>query len=1157
MRPRSTPIFYAALAIAIAIFVARGAQADDGGDVTVLPPAPPPPTAVTIPVIVPEADLKGFVGKRISSIEVVSSGEMWGAQGFPAVKSVHAGDLLTPDAARSALDEILATSRFARAQAVAIDEGGGSIVLQIRVTARKIIETLRVDLGGAQVDREEFLREADFAEGGELVGADLADKQDRLEAFLARHGYPDATVSLTTRLTDDPQRVFLLLEVKAGAPRTIDKRYFFVLNAPREALTATTDAYTVKAGDRADETQLDLADTNLEQRLRMKGYHHADVSHDLVRYRGKAPGTGKPFDIVALRVRVAAGSLYLPRFEGNDSFDADALTGSLALDTAEGDLTPQHLADKVRDFYQKHGFFDVEVAVEERGGSSDATHFLVFKIVEHPRVLVVARSYPCLKEDEIKDLGEGGPRSATQIGNEIDSYLEEELPGADIVKNPGARGSDVTFLNTNPNMPTGARPDPIDLDPDGTYVADTYDRAILHVQELYRNEGFLHAEVGPVEVVRRKCDPRSPAGQCVPMPLPQATPDECTYDATDLPLPVTKLDSRETCVPDPLHGLECEQRVYLKIPVKLGPRTFLYDLQFVGARTIDSPRLVEAADLTMGDPANALKIEEARRRVVDLYKEEGYAYVDVKTTLEESLDHTRARVRFDVAEGEKVIVRQIVIVGNEITREGVIRRRIALEVGEPYRTSLVRKTLERVATLNVFTSVNVALADPFVPQKNKTVVVTVQEAVPKYVEVRPGFSTGEGIRITNEFGDRNVFGTAIAVSTRLQASYLPDAFIFDSQVRQNFQKLEQQSGIIARIAGRITLRADFPEIGLGPLVRMGIDGVFARTLNRDFVLTKKAFIPTFFYRPARQVQVAISPSIEQNDVEIFQNISATNAQGQSCQSNGGQQLTLDQYLTCLAQSPGNADLARLLRVPDGTSNVIAQRVAFTWDRRNDPFNPHKGTYYASSVEHDDWYPLEQKVGSSFNPGEYQPLQGHTLRFQQTFAGYIPIGSKLTLAAEVRIGTNVQLTPGSTTYPDRLFFLGGLDSMRGWTQDSFIPQDYVDKVAAEGNKPATDPTKFTAASIPIRGGNLMINPKVELRFPFSATFGGLLFADFGNLWVDATYPFETGKFPIRAAVGPGILVYTPIGPLSLAYGINVYRHSEYEDFGALQFSIGLF
>jgi hypothetical protein len=328
----------------------------------------------------------------------------------------------------------------------------------------------------------------------------------------------------------------------------------------------------------------------------------------------------------------------------------------------------------------------------------------------------------------------------------------------------------------------------------------------------------------------------------------------------------------------------------------------LYDLQFTGAKTIDTPRLVEAADLELGAPVSALRIEDARRRVVALYKEEGYAYVDIKTTLEESLDHTRARARFEITEGEKVIVRAIVLVGNEISREGVIRRRIALEVGEPYRTSLVRKTLERIATLNVFTSVNVALADPYVPQKNKTVVVTVSESVPKYIEVRPGFSTGEGIRATTEFGDRNVLGTAIGLSARIQGSYLPDAFIFDSEVKQNFQKLS----LSQRIAGRITIRGDFPEIGLGPLFRLGVDGVFARTLNRDFVLTKLAAIPTLFFRPARAVQFAFSPSVEQSNVVIFQNISATNAEGSSCQATPGQQLTLNQYLICLAQTPGNA-----------------------------------------------------------------------------------------------------------------------------------------------------------------------------------------------------------------------------------------------------------
>ncbi|MEO8876934.1 MAG: POTRA domain-containing protein, partial [Polyangiaceae bacterium] len=433
-RPRSALL--ATLATMIACVFPWIAYAQTTSVVTILPPVPPAPSAVTTPTIEPMMDLKGLAGKHISSIEVVNNGEAWGGGVFPKINSVHAGDALTGATARLALDEVLATGRYARAQATAIDEGGGSVVLQIRVVPRKTIETMRVDLGGATVDRDELLREGDFAEGGELVLADLPEKQDRIESFLARHGYPDATVSLTTRLTDDPLKVFLLLEVKPGEVRKIQKRYFFVLNAPREALQSTTDAYTVKTGDRADETLLDLADASLEARLRAKGYHHADVSHDLVKYGG----------MIALRVRVAAGNLYLPRFEGNDSYDSDALRGALALEAAEGDLTPQHLGDKIRDYYQKHGFFDVEVVVEDRGGPNDSTHYLVFKILEHPRVLVATRSYPCLKEDQIRGLKEGGPKSATQIGNEIDSYLEEELPGADLFKNPSALGVQETVL---------------------------------------------------------------------------------------------------------------------------------------------------------------------------------------------------------------------------------------------------------------------------------------------------------------------------------------------------------------------------------------------------------------------------------------------------------------------------------------------------------------------------------------------------------------------------------------------------------------------------------------------------------------------------------------------------------------------------------------
>jgi outer membrane protein assembly factor BamA len=141
-------------------------------------------------------------------------------------------------------------------------------------------------------------------------------------------------------------------------------------------------------------------------------------------------------------------------------------------------------------------------------------------------------------------------------------------------------------------------------------------------------------------------------------------------------------------------------------------------------------------------------------------------------------------------------------------------------------------------------------------------------------------------------------------------------------------------------------------------------------------------------------------------------------------------------------------------------------------------------------------------------------------------------------------------------------------MRGWNLNSFIPQDDVDRIFKEKDKPdlvpdpanpallVPNPDKFTANTRPIRAGNLMANERLEIRIPIREPFETVLFGDLGNLWVDPAYPFEKGIIPIRAAVGTGIRVQTPVGPLAVDYGFNVTREA-YEDVGALNFAIGLF
>ena len=77
---------------------------------------------------------------------------------------------------------------------------------------------------------------------------------------------------------------------------------------------------------------------------------------------------------------------------------------------------------------------------------------------------------------------------------------------------------------------------------------------------------------------------------------------------------------------------------------------------------------------------------------------------------------------------------------------------------------------------------------------------------------------------------------------------------------------------------------------------------------------------------------------------------------------------------------------------------------------------------------------------------------------------------------------------------------------------------------------------------------------ELRFPIYGPLGIGLFADFGNLWKDAS----DMSLRLQPTAGAGLRVSTPVGPIALDYGIVLWRRSVVQEpFGTLHFSIGLF
>jgi outer membrane protein insertion porin family len=1051
-----------------------------------------------------------LLGRPVLKLEVVTAGGRW--QVPEKLQQNRLGQALSPAYARALMQELLATGRYADARASALPLGRAAL-LRITVVPRRIVTQVRVTGGGLEDNL--ILEAAGIGVGDDITLEMLPNIDLRVRELFRTRGFPEASVVTQAVDTDEPMHVVLHLSVRPGDPLLLAERDFEVHPRLTSELAQLLDAYPVEMGGRVDAEELKRADLDTTRRLRAAGYHDAAVDHR-IEWREQGPH---------LVIVVWSGPKIRMRFEGNDSFDKDELTHELeASAEADAERSPVALSRRLHEFYVQRGFLDVSIDFERRENADGSLVDFVFRLRENPRVRVQARYFPCLT----------GQRSAADVAAEIDGVLSEALPGTSV------------FGPVDPNLldqrlaprSAGKQVAPLSLDPWTTYDPSVYEKALEHLRGLYRSEGYLSAQVGPVLVFRRACDPRSPAGKCLPVAAASLPTAACQRDPsageTAARAPTTGL----TCVPDSKRGLRCESSVQLQIPVVLGPRAALWDIGFDGNRTLVESELRDVTGLDLGGPVSQLELEEARRRIVERYAEEGYVFAGVEVDLELSPDRTRARAKFVISEREPVTVRDVIVHGAHFTAPDLILSRAALKPGDVYRRSLVRATEERLATLGVFTSVTVDLEDPEVPARQKVAVIRVQERLPQYLDVRPGFSTGEGLRIAFEYGHRNLAQRAISLVLRVQLGYLPPPLILESGLRRTFEQLLDRESILFLLERRNSAALEFPEVGLGPLFRLGVEGLDVRDVSREFAIEKRAAIVTLSYRPGRAFNVSLGAALELNEADIYSDVL----------SDDGELTPLEDYL---AQNPGNRALRNLLNIPTGFTLAASQRIGVTWDRRDNAVAATRGTLLSVNVEHVQAFPIERADSGAAVPRS--DFKSHFLQYTGRIAGYLRLtDGGLALATSFRWGFNHQLESGSSTYPDRLFFLGGVDSLRGFPLWSLVPEDLDRRLRATSG--AAGNVQLRDVDIPVRGGNLLLNPRAELRVPIVGIWQTAVFLDTGNLWLESSEVFNS--FRLRYSAGIGLRVNTPVGPLALDYGVNLDRR-YYEEFGAFHFSIGLF
>ncbi len=193
-----------------------------------------------------------------------------------------------------------------------------------------------------------------------------------------------------------------------------------------------------------------------------------------------------------------------------------------------------------------------------------------------------------------------------------------------------------------------------------------------------------------------------------------------------------------------------------------------------------------------------------------------------------------------------------------------------------------------------------------------------------------------------------------------------------------------------------------------------------------------------------------------------------------------------------------------------------------YDRRDNIFNPRRGFLTSANVEF-----ASPSLGSSKSVN-YTKTVG-------SLSMYFPLG-KLVFAQQMESGYIWNLSQDAIIPQVKSFILGGRSTIRGFDVTETVPK-------------LTDIANGIQSSY-----ELFYLSKSELRFPIAGNLGGAAFYDGGHL----QFNNFTQNFFWRDAVGLGLRYNTPVGPVSIEYGLKLNRdQTRGESPGAFYFSIGVF
>ncbi len=554
-----------------------------------------------------------------------------------------------------------------------------------------------------------------------------------------------------------------------------------------------------------------------------------------------------------------------------------------------------------------------------------------------------------------------------------------------------------------------------------------------------------------------------------------------------------------------------ENQMEVELHIDEGPQTLVHSLEITGDESIPKNEL-PVLNTAPGQPFSDSNIAADRDILLTFYYNRGFPdatfEASAKPVLKNSVD-----VTFQIHEGKQVFVNRVLVSGLKYTRPSVVQRQLQMKSGDPLSQIAMLRTQQSLYDLGIFSQVDTAVQNPTGDEREKNVLVHVQEAKRYTFTYGAGFEFQTGLPSSGQAeGNTGVSPMVSFGVTRLNFRGRGHTITFNTSLGS----LEQ----------RALLSSDLPRWFNSDNWNLTLTGLYDNTVEVSTFTSQRL-------EGSLQAQQRINTPTTMIYSFTFRRVKSTNVEADP------------------AQVP-------LLSLP-----VLVGMPGFTYIRntRDNDLETTKGTYTSVDLGVASHYFGSDTDFSRIhvqNSSYYAFGKNRTAEHKFVFARSTQVGIENPFGNTINLQPGESLPAGSPLQPIPLperFLLGGGNSHRGFGLNQAGPRDPI-------------------TGFPLGGSALILN-NLELRFPpvtlpfFQDNLSFAIFHDAGNVFTDGSDmlnsllhwtqhdPLVTGPNGtlvgvcanqstaaqcnynyISQAVGLGVRYKTPIGPVRFDFAYNL-------------------